>query len=393
MSTNPILSAIKSGQAPRMAKLAAARGMLPLGPEESLEALVALGGDEDEEVRAAAASSLEGFNAAKLRPIVENPDVPPEVLGFLANWQAFPRELYQPLIFHRAIPDEALELLAKTARSGEVVEVISLKQQSLIRCPGIIDAILGNPVRTPEAERRAREVREEFFEKEYGAQLVAEEQRAQTAPEEAEPEPTPSTFYDDLLQFIEPDLLDSGQELMLRFEEQYGPIADGKDEVGETIDLNALLLDETFERLLEDDTPERVSVLARIVRMTVKERIQFALKGTREVRMILVRDPNRQVAAAVINNPRITDNEIEAICNLRSVHEEVLRLIGAHRLWARNYSVIHNLVRNPKTPIPTTMNFLNRIQSRDLRQLSRNKNVPESVRTMAARIYTKRSQG
>jgi hypothetical protein len=391
MSTNSILASIKSGQAPRMAKLAAARGMLPLGPEESLEALVALGRDDDDEVRTAAAASLENFNAAKLRPIIESPDVPAEVLSFLATWQSFPRELYQPLIFHRAIPDDALERLAATARSGDVIEVIALKQQSLIRHPAIIDAILNNPLRTPEAERRAREVRQEFFEKDYGAQIVAEEQRAQAA---AEQTAGPTIFYEDLLQFIEPDLIDRGEELMLRFEEQFGlvVVAPGEEE-GETIDLNALMLDETFEKLLQGEDPERISVLALIIRMSVKERIRFALKGTREVRMILVRDPNRQVASAVLTNPRITENEVEAISNLRSIHEEVLRLIGSNRGWARSYAVIHNLVRNPKTPIPITMNFLNRIQSKDLRQLSRNKNVPESVRTMASRLYTKRTQG
>ncbi len=109
--------------------------------------------------------------------------------------------------------------------------------------------------------------------------------------------------------------------------------------------------------------------------------------------MILIRDPNRPVCAAVIQNPRITDQEVETISALKSVNEEVLRLIGMNRAWTRNYLVIHNLVRNPKTPVALSLNFLNRIQSRDLRQLGMNKNVPEVIRTMAGRMYVKRQQG
>ena len=134
-------------------------------------------------------------------------------------------------------------------------------------------------------------------------------------------------------------------------------------------------------------------MFARIARMTVKDRIKFALKGTREVRMILIRDPNRPVCAAVIMNPRITDQEIESIAGLRAVNEEVLRLIGNNRAWTRSYAVIHNLVRNPKTPVAISLNFLNRIQTRDLRQLGSNKNIPEVIRQMASRMYMKRQHG
>jgi hypothetical protein len=127
--------------------------------------------------------------------------------------------------------------------------------------------------------------------------------------------------------------------------------------------------------------------------MSVKDRIKFALKGTREVRMILIRDPNRPVCAAVLQNPRITDQEIETISSLKSVNEEVLRVIGTNRAWTRAYTVIHNLVRNPKTPVALSLNFLNRIQSRDLRALGQNKNIPEVVRTMAGRLHLKRQHG
>ena len=117
----------------------------------------------------------------------------------------------------------------------------------------------------------------------------------------------------------------------------------------------------------------------------------LAIKGTREARMILIRDPNRMVAGAVLRNPRLTDAEIESIAAVKTVPEDVLRQIGQNRAWTRSYSVIHNLVRNPRTPIGISLNFINRVQSRDLRALSLNKNTPDVIRQTAYRMYLKRS--
>jgi hypothetical protein len=432
MSTNPVVQAIKSGQAPKMAKLAAARGVLPLAPEETLEVLIALNGDDDDDVRSAVASSLGGFTSAKLRPILDNPDLPSEVVGFLACWRGLPRELFQPVILHNAVPDDALAVLAGSTEWGDVLELISLKQQSLIRNPQIIEAILANPRRTPEADRRTREIREEFFEKEFGAQMVAEELRASEA---AAPVREETIFYEDLAGFIEADLIDTGDALLEEFEREFGPVEEEEERVAllrdapdmpsdltpdilarllaepvasmkqqpladaaayieqGPLDFAALFGEDAGIEMLEELEPERIPVLARIMRMSVKDRIRFALKGTREVRMILVRDANRLVASAAINNPRITDSEVETIASLKSVHEEVLRLIGQNRAWARSYNVIHNLARNPKTPVFLSLNFLNRLHNRDLRLLAHNKNIPELVRTMAGRVLVKRQNG
>lgn len=381
-----------------MAKLAAARGMLPLGPEEALEALRLLSDDGDDEVRQAASSTLRTFDAARLRSVVENPEAAPSVLDYLSSWKWLPREIYQPLILHKNIPDAALVRIATTSELGDVIELVSLKQQSLIQRPEIIEAILANPRRTPEAERRAREVRQEFFEKEYGAQVVAGEQRAQAGePDEVGAAPETTVFVDDLAQFIEADLVETGEALYEQFLVEHAleeeSLPDFEQPAG--FDLDSFFESEEFAELHEEQDlfEERVSVLVRILNMNVKDRIRFAIKGTREVRMILIRDPNRPVCAAVIANPRITDHEIEMISSLRSVHEEVLRLIGTNRNWVRSYNVIHNLVRNPKTPVGLSLNFLNRIQTRDLRLLGQNKNIPEVVRTMASRTYLKRQHG
>ena len=383
-----------------MAKLAAAKGMLPLAPDEMLEALRMLSLDDDAEVQQAVGVTVRTFDSNRLKPIVESSETSASILGFIATWTSIPRDVYQPLIFHQNTPDEALAAIAMASVLGEIIELVALKQQALINHPAIIDAILANPRRTPEAERRAKEVREEFFEKQYGAQIIEGEQRAQSEDAAAaveEPAPETTVRIEDLFaEYIESDLIDTGDELLVEFEQQFGSIDEIPDllEEVEGFDVEKFLAGEEFADNIDKDIfEERVNVLARIARMSVKDRIRFAIKGTREVRMILIRDPNRPVCAAVIMNPRITDQEIETIAALRSVNEEVLRLIGINRNWTRSYPVIHNLVRNPKTPVALTLNYLNRIQSKDLRALGQNKNIPEVVRTMANRMYVKRQAG
>jgi regulator of extracellular matrix RemA (YlzA/DUF370 family) len=148
-----------------------------------------------------------------------------------------------------------------------------------------------------------------------------------------------------------------------------------------------------FKRVVEHErievgevTDERVSLIRRIMFMNAKDRMKLAMKGDREARSILIRDSNRIVATAVINNPRVTDQEVENIASMRTVADEVLRLIALNRGWARSYPIIHNLVRNPRTPIPTVVGILPRIRSKDLQHLSQNRNVSEAVRRQALRL-------
>src|SRR5262245_26295134 len=109
-----------------------------------LLALRLLSGDDDEEIRSTVSTTLRTYDASKLRPIVDNPDVDASVLGFLATWRGLPRDLYAPVILHRNVPPDALQVIASTSELGEIIELVSLKQQALIQNPTIIDAILAN---------------------------------------------------------------------------------------------------------------------------------------------------------------------------------------------------------------------------------------------------------
>jgi hypothetical protein len=144
----------------------------------------------------------------------------------------------------------------------------------------------------------------------------------------------------------------------------------------------------------DDEIPgERISMINRIMRMGVKDRVKLGMKGDREARNILIRDPNRLVASAVVNNPRITEQEVEMIASMRSVPEEILRQIASNRQWARSYNVMHSLAKNPRTPMSNVMNILARLQLRDLMALSKNRNVSDAVRKQAIRLHTARSGG
>lgn len=137
----------------------------------------------------------------------------------------------------------------------------------------------------------------------------------------------------------------------------------------------------------EDKAPAgdepRDSTVQKIAALNVAARMSLAMKGTREERAVLVRDPNKIVAAAVLSSPKLNETEVEAFAKMANVSEDVLRTIAMSRAWTKSYAVVHALVKNPKTPVALSVNFLQRINDRDLRSLSTNRNVPEALRVAA----------
>jgi hypothetical protein len=395
-STNPVVQAIITGAAPQPARLAAARGMLPLQQNELLEILVALAAGEDVELATAAKETLKSETPEDLLVAATAEDTPPSVLAYLATQPDAALNVYEAVILNANTPDEALAKLASSTSHGPLLELIAINQQRLVRAPELIEAVLANSARTAEAERRARETRKEFFEKERGARQIADELRArgQTAAAEffetAElTTPTGELTFDDawlIAQHIEvsdDDIDDS----WLPAERYADLIAETAEE--STANVKRVLESERLES--EEVNAERVSLIRRIMFMSTKDRMKLAMKGDREARSILIRDSNKVVCSAVVNNPRISEQEIENIASMRTISEEVLRLIALNRSWARAYPIIHNLARNPRTPIPTAMNILLRIRTKDLQNLSQNRNVSEAVRRQAYRLTSVRT--
>jgi regulator of extracellular matrix RemA (YlzA/DUF370 family) len=395
-STNPVVQAIISGKAPQPARLAAARGLLPLPQNDLLEVLVALTTTDDAQISAAATETLKAESSEDLLSAASDQETAPNVLAYLATRSDGTTQLYEATILNTRTPDHALAKLAATTPHNSLLELITINQQRLVRSPEIIDAILSNPACSGEAERRARETRKEFFEKERGARQIADELRArgQTAAAEFFETAELTTVAGELsvedawliaqhIEVSDADLDDS----WLPAERYDDLISESAAEAA--ANAQRVIENERLER--GEVSAERVSLIRRIMFMNTKDRMKLAMKGDREARGILIRDSNRVVCSAVVKNPRITEQEIENIAAMRTVADEVLRIIAMNRSWVRSYIIINNLAINHRTTIPTAMNILPRIRTKDLQNLTQNRNVSEAVRRQAYRLSQTRA--
>lgn len=127
--------------------------------------------------------------------------------------------------------------------------------------------------------------------------------------------------------------------------------------------------------------------------LSVLERMKLAMKGTREQRAVLVRDSNKLVSAAVLSSPKVNESEIETFTKMGNVSEDVLRIIGQNRAWTKNYGVILGLCRHPKTPPAIAMSFVQRLNERDLKALTTDRNAKEGLRLLAKKMLTKGKAG
>ena len=343
-AVNPLVEQFRSGGVARDLRLMAAQGALPLKPEDLLELLTDLLRDPDPEVGSAALGSLQAFPAADFLAVAKGKMTAPAVLAWAAEHRP-ERELRESALQNVALTDEAMEALA-SALPTELAELVVINQTRLLRRTTLLVAIESNASLSNDQRRRLRELRETF---KIGPDAATPPPPAPapapapTPPAEPEPEPEP------------------------------GPLSEA----------------EAVERYLAEDEKgevEKVSAVQRIYRMTTAEKVILALKGNREERAMLVRDPNRVICIAVLGSPRLTDTEIDAFAGMKNVSSEVLRKIGTHREWAKRYAVVANLVKNPRTPVGISLTMVPRLSPRDLKQLSTDKNVPEVIRKAAQRF-------
>ena len=155
------------------------------------------------------------------------------------------------------------------------------------------------------------------------------------------------------------------------------------------MEAEAISEDEAQVRYLSDEErqqTEKVGAVQKLYRLNTKDKIITAFQGTREERTILVRDPNRIVAAAALGSPKLTDAEVESIAAMKNVSDQVLREIGKNKEWTKKYSVVASLVRNPRTPIGIAMGMVARLNPKDMKGLAVDKNVSEAIRKAAKRF-------
>ena len=398
VSTNPVVASLIEGKAPRPAQVAAARGILPLPEADLIEVLVTFARSDDQELSEYAAVTLRTQDDAVLSNVLASEAVPAVALSYFAETPSVTERAHELVVQNPRTPAASIASLAQTTKSGHVLDLLSINQQLLIQTPAILEAILKNPARTPEAERRAAETKREFFEKERGTQQIASELRAQG--KEAAAEFIENSDFGKDLEGMDMDV-DDALFLASMIESPDSEVDDswmGLEYIEEYYEETEADRQAIVDKILGEmkyegmDLPsERISILNRILKMGMKDRVKLAMKGDREARNILIRDPNRIVAQAVVQNPRITEQEIEKIAAMRSVPEDILRKIASDRQWSRSYMVVHNLARNPRTPIANTMNILSRLQLKDLAALSKNKNISDAVRRQALRLSQTRT--
>jgi hypothetical protein len=141
----------------------------------------------------------------------------------------------------------------------------------------------------------------------------------------------------------------------------------------------------------EPEVTKRMSLLQQIAKMNVAERVQFAIKGGTEARRALIRDVSKVVQRAVLQSPRLTDQEVEGFAAMSTLTDEILRLIATNRNFRKNYTVTRNLLNNPKTPLDVSLHLLPAINAQDLKRLTMNKNIPETLRTSALKLQRTRA--
>jgi hypothetical protein len=145
--------------------------------------------------------------------------------------------------------------------------------------------------------------------------------------------------------------------------------------------------------LFGDESESRETAHQRLQKMNFSDRLKAAVKGTREMRAILIRDTNKMIAAAVLSSPKLAEPEIEAFAKMATVSEDVLRIIASNRAWMKNYGIALSLAKNPKTPLGTSLHIMPRLNDRDLAQLSVDRNVPEPLRIAARKKMVAKQSG
>jgi hypothetical protein len=345
-AVNPFVEQFRKGGVPRDLRLMAAQGALPLNPADLAELLHHLLSDVDPAIGQSASATLMAIPAAEVFPIAKDRGTPPALLGWLLSARE-EREVREAALQNPATPDEAVEGI--TAFLGEeLAELVVINQVRLLRRTSLLQVLEKNTQLNKDQQRRLRELRESFR---IGQPSAAPAPAPAPPPEPAaEPAATPA----------EPP-----------------------------VDVTVLSVDEAVIHFLPEDErqdKEKVSAVQRLYRQNTAQKVITALKGSREERSVLVRDPNRMVATAVLGSPRLTEAEVESFAGMRNISDEILRQIGTHRDWTKKYAVVSNLVKNPRTPIGVSLSMVARLNPRDIKALTTDRNVPEVIRKQAQKF-------
>ncbi len=354
LSISPQAEKYVRGDAPVMMRRMAARAAVPLPPIDLVTVLFALLHDTDEEARTSAKKSLVELPDSICTAVLAG-DTSPVVLSYLAKVFQNSPERTELIALNAATDDATIAFLA-TLPHRRVIEIIAQNQTRMLRYPPIVDALGNNPNMS-------------------------------------------RAMIDRVLSFLgldrpKDEVADPADTLEVELQAE--TITDENAEAA----LRALLGDDTSEfdsELIEESEGEATdskfaSLAAQIQGMSVFQKIKLARMGNKEARSILIREHNKLIAASAIRSPKITDSEVAGYAKQRGLSDEVYRIIAANREWTQKYPVKLALVTNPKCPISTAMKFLNHLQDKDLKVLSKSRDVSGAVSTQAKRLLAKKGK-
>jgi hypothetical protein len=335
---------VRSGEN-RELRLLAARGLVPVPLEELVTLQVYLAGLDEPEISSIAVESLCQIEPQVAAGVIA--DAPIQVVSFLALNHPHP-SVVEKVLQRRDVPRDLLYDLAPKL-DKELQEILLLRQDAIVEHPEILDALETNEKLSSFASRRIQEYRQHLVPAAPG-RAREEEEEEQEATVEAEPEA-----------------------------EIAAPAA---KEPGEA-ELDEEELAEIAEELRQSDTFSEVEIRT----LPTPLRLQLSRGAPRNLRQVLIRDSNPAVALSVLTNNAIPESELEQIAANRSVLEDVLEEISRQPRWMRKYRIVRALVANPRTPVGLAVRLTARLSVRDLRSMSRDRNIAEAVRANALRLY------
>lgn len=327
-----LLDQVRSGN--RQLQTLAAEGMLPLPFEQIIPVQVFLARGDDPEVAARAARSLAAVDPRLAVSFLAG-EAGEDVLSYFAEQHDHPL-LVEAILRRREVPRSILVDLAPRL-SADLQEILLLRQDAIVEEPAILDALEDNPHLTPYTQRRIGEYREHLLPRERSAPVTL-------------------------------------------------PLVEGEEEMDEVAFEEAIAAVRAVPAMGEIDDQSKLSE-GQIRMLPLPARMKLTRGASRSLRNILVRDNNARVAISVLANNSASEQEVEAVARNRSVVEEVLVFISRRREWGGKAPIMRALAQNPRTPVGISLRLVPRLSVRDLRDLGRDKNIPDAVRSLALRLY------
>lgn len=391
---------IRASKLPSNMMQFAAKGALSVSPEENLEILVYLA-KNNKIFGATARMTLAGWDEKASLAAASDPKTAREVLDYLIEPDNIRPKLLPALLENPSVTDSELAKFAVSA-SRESIETM-LKSSRVQASAGILDSLRANPYMKP--EHVATVV---GFMKAGEAPGASSESTASAAQPGTESTSVTNEEADDVPdEAISAYLAEHAAEIEAEKDKPFQPVGGIVDLLGTDyfpVTANRPMSELAREAEQAEAGPEpavaatgaaaafvepskRDNSVQKINRLDVKGRIQLAMKGNKEERSILIRDGTKVVALAVLDAPKISDGEVEKFALQKNVLEAVLRQIPLKRRFMKNYIVVRNLVSNPRTPLDLGLGLMKHLQTQDLKNISANKEVSETVRKLATKMY------